>query len=56
VWVRYGIYGLLKLLDVAFTLGLFPAGTIAMLIVIWLNNRLSKETIKQIGDIIYGHL
>jgi len=35
VWVRYGIYGLLKLLDVAFTLGLFPAGTIAMLIVIW---------------------
>jgi len=54
--VRYGIYGILKLLDVTLTLGLFPAGTIAMLIVIWLNNRFSKKTIKQIEDIIHGHL
>jgi len=38
------------------TSGVFPIGTIVVLTLIWLNNRFSKKTIKQIEDVLHGHL
>jgi len=48
-------WGLGKVIDYA-TGGVFPIATPVILILIWLNNRLSKKQIKQIEDIIHGHL
>lgn len=40
-----------KVID-ALLLGVWPIGTIAMLITVWLNNRAEKKTIKEILDIL----
>lgn len=48
-------WGLGKVIDYV-TGGVFPIATPVILLLIWLNNRLSKKQIKQIDDIFHGHL
>lgn len=52
---RYLINIPLNIIDNA-TDGWLPLATIAILIVIWLNNHLEEETIKRITKVLGGHL
>jgi len=38
------------------TSGIFPIGTLVVVVLIWLNNRLSKKQIEKIDNIFHGHL